>query len=151
MKKTYTVENTMVKPLNHETLIIFLSKYFTLKEGEEFILDNDSLFFNTCKVMLIDSECCSGYLEKEFNKSTKSIEWCLKIGIRRSKISNDGTTSYPMSFECYFPIFQTDLIENNLLLSEVPLKDFMGRRYNYNPRIQQNTYRVLKAINKDSI
>lgn len=145
----YTVENVKVCPIDQKKLAEYFSKFFKLAENEEFIIDKDSLLLNTSRPMLIDNECCSGYLEIEFNKETLKKELCVKIGIRRSKKTDTGV-SYPIEFECYLPIFESDWIQNDLLLPEIPLKDFMGSRFNYNPRIESNTYRVVKAINQNS-
>ena len=45
-------------------------------------------------------------------------------------------------------IFESEWQEFNLLEPEISLKEFMGSRYKYNPRIESNTTLLLKNVNK---
>lgn len=86
----YTVENIVVHPFNKENLSNYFQKFFPLEQGEEFIIDTDSLFLDCPKPMIIDIECCSGYLKEKFNKGTGKVEWCVDFGIRKSKETPEG-------------------------------------------------------------
>lgn len=140
-----TAETIIVNPINKEKLNAFISKYLPLNEGEEFCFDTDSIFIHNKGCMLIDWECCAGYLDKNFNYKTEKIEPFVGIGIRRWT-TYEGGRSLPMSHECYFNIFESDW--DQILDKETTLKEFMESRFNYNPRIQRNTYEVESAINE---
>ena len=138
-------ETIQVVPFNQEKLSQHFSKFIQLGENQSFIIDKDSVFISEKDSLLIDSECCAGHLDKKVNPETKNIEWVATLGVRRSTKTEEGE-SFPMSYECYLDVYESEfpaLTDDHTSLSE-----FMGGRYNYNPRIVSNTREIVKLINE---
>ena len=144
----YTAQNIMVRPFDKQKLSEYFQKFIPFNKGEEFAIDKDSLFLNSSKPMIIDNECCAGYLQKNINKNNSQNEWCVNLGIRKWRESPEGR-SLKMEHESYLPVYESEW--DNLLLPEVSLEEFMDKRFNYNPRIAANTNAVVRAINKNAL
>lgn len=142
-----TAENIMVEPINREKLANFLDNNVGKKENQEFIIDSDSIFIHENKSLLIDNECCAGELEKTFDRATKKFEWKVSLGIRKSTKTETGEF-IPMYHEGYIDLTESELRREGLLDEKQTLKDFMGRRYGYNPRIESNTRIIEREINQ---
>lgn len=145
--KKLNAETILVEPINKEKLAAYFEKFIPKDDNQSFIIDTDSVFIHPYKSFLIDNDCCAGNLDRKFNRNTKSTEWTVNLGIRKST-KTEGGESYPMYNESYFEIYESELRENGLLDPAIPLKDFMLGRFNYNPRIERNTAIMIKEINK---
>lgn len=146
--KKYTAQTLMVKPLNKKKLKKYLLKYFKLGNNQDFIIHSAALIFNDNAKIILDIDCCHSFLEEGFIKENNKIEFCFEFGIR-IKTEKEGATSYQMVPSVFLQIFESEWQEYNLLDSEISLKEFMGSRYNYNPRIQRNTTLLLKSVNEN--
>lgn len=140
-------ETILVEPINKEKLALYFEKHIPKNHNQSFMIDSDSVFIHPYKSFLIDDECCAGNLERKFNRITKLSEWTVNLGIRKST-KKVGGESFPMYFESYFEIYESELRENELLDAPISLKDFMMGRYKYNPRIERNTSIIVREINK---
>ena len=141
--KKYNEETLMVKPFNKENLIKYLSKYFKLENKQEFIIRSEAIIFNENAKINLDDDCCHSFLNKGLNKENSKIEYYFKLGIRL-KTEKEGTSSYQMFPISVLQIFESEWEKFNLLDKEISLKEFMGNRYKYNPRIERNTRLLLE-------
>lgn len=146
--KKYNAETLMVKPLNKDNLKKYLLKYFNLGNNQDFIIDSEAIIFNENAKIILDIDCCHSFLEEGFIKENNKIEFCFEFGIR-IKTEKEGATSYQMVPSVILQIFESEWQEFNLLDPEISLKEFMGSRYKYNPRIERNTALLLKNANEN--
>lgn len=134
-------ENTlMVLPLNTDKIIAAIEQLIGKPENTEYKISQDAI----CEDMaVLDNECCYGYLENRvFNGAVMPV---YDIGVRIVTITPEGK-SFPMSNSFYFTQSLSQLKE--LFCKEpVSLKEFMGQRYDYNPRIKANMRNFLEDIN----
>lgn len=144
----YTEETLMVRPFNKENFKKYLLKYFELGNNQDFIIPDDAIIFNENAKIILDTDCCHSFLEKGFNKESAEIEYCFGFGVR-FKTEKEGSTNYQMVSSAIIEIFQSEWEEFNLLDPEISLKEFMGSRYKYNPRIESNTALLLKNANQN--
>lgn len=140
-------ETLMVKPFNKENFRKYLSKYFKLENNQEFIIDSEAIIFNENAKINLDTDCCHSFLNKGLNKENSKIEFYFEFGIRK-ETKTIGGSSYQMVAASILQIFESEWQEFNLLEPEISLKEFMGSRYKYNPRIESNTTLLLKNVNK---
>ena len=140
-----TAENIMVEPINREKLTKFLNDNVGKNENQEFIIDKDSIFIHNDKSLLIDNECCAGELEKTFDRLSKKFEWKVSLGIRKYTETEAGRST-PMCYEGYIDFSESELRREGLLHEKQTLKDFMGGRFGYNPRIENNTRQIEEII-----
>lgn len=138
-------ETLIVEPINEGKLSKYLEKFIRIDNNQTLMVEKESFFFHPWQSFLIDDDCCAGKLEKIYNRETKSTEWKTSFAIRKSTKTENGE-SFPMYVNEYFDIPETELRDNNLLDNPISLKEFMGRRFGYNPRIETNTRIILKEI-----
>lgn len=136
--KNHTELTLMVRPINKSLILEILNGLATnKKENEEFIIDVGAYIGG----IEVDSECIYSLIPKKFFNG--EIRETLMVPVR-VKTKKEGGYSIPMTTEFYFDI---DITTEGLLLPEVSLKDFMGSRYNYNPRIRTNMREFLEDVN----
>lgn len=140
-----TPDTILVKPFNKEKLKKHFSKFITLEVNEDFIINQEAIFLGKSCNLLIDNECCAEYLENKINISTKKNELVATLGIRKSRKTDTGK-SFDMFYSTYIDVYQSEF--SNLTDDELSLKEFMGRRYDYNPRISKNTRGIVNLINE---
>lgn len=146
--KKYNEETLMVNPFNKENFKKYLLKYFKIENNQDFIIDSEAIIFNETAKINLDTDCCHSFLKKGLNKQNSKNEYYFEFGIGL-KTEKEGTTSYQMSPIAVLQIFESEWEKFNLLDKEISLKEFMGSRYNYNPRIQRNTTLLLKSVNEN--
>ena len=132
-------ETIMVEPIDKSKMATFIETKISKELNQEFMIDTDAIFFHPFKSILLDNECCAGFLSKNEGN------WVVQIGIRKST-DTGKSLSVPMSYESYLEISESELRENNLLKPKASLKDFMAGRYNYNPRIIGNMNELIDEI-----
>jgi hypothetical protein len=135
-------ETLMVKPINKEKLIELIKEDFKgvkfLKKNQEFTLHPGAVIGSNCEV---DDDCCYYLAEKGFfNKKVQPI-FSFNVGIKTT-IKKGSYTLQGNAFIYYVP---EELIKY-ILDKEVSLKEFMGSRYNYNPRIIKNMREFINDI-----
>lgn len=139
----YNEETLMVKPFNKENFKKYLLKYFKIENNQDFIIDSEAIIFNETAKINLDTDCCHSFLKKGLNKQNYKNEYYFEFGIRL-KTEKEGTTSYQMFPLSVLQIFESEWEKFNLLDKEISLKEFMGSRYKYNPRIESNTRLLLE-------
>ncbi len=135
-------DTLMVKPINKEKLIELIKEDFKgvkfLKRKQEFTVYPGALVGSNCEV---DSDCCYYVAEKGFlNKKVQPI-FSFTVGIK----TNTGPGAYSLQSNAFVYYVPQELIKH-LLDKEVSLKEFMGSRYNYNPRIIKNMRDFINDI-----
>lgn len=141
--KKYNEETLMVNPFNKENFKKYLLKYFKIENNQDFIIDSEAIIFNETTKINLDTDCCHSFLKKGLNKQNSKNEYYFEFGIRL-KTEKEGTTSYQMFPLSVLQIFESEWKKFNLLDKEISLKEFMGSRYKYNPRIERNTRLLLE-------
>ena len=141
--ENYNEETLMVKPFNKENFKKYLLKYFKIENNQDFIIDSEAIIFNETAKINLDTDCCHSFLKKGLNKQNSKTEYYFEFGIRL-KTEKEGTTSFQMFPLSVLQIFESEWEKFNLLDKEISLKEFMGSRYKYNPRIESNTRLLLK-------
>lgn len=140
----FTAETLMVKPLNTKLLsdeIMACMCYDPDKISVHIYalaLVNDSNIFS-------DNEAIYSYMAKAYNAATGKIDYMYSVDIYIAEKLEGGGIKRNMYPEFQYFIWQSDF--EKYLLPEVSLKEHMVGRYNYNPRIIQNTNDLLKLIN----
>ena len=129
----------MVLPLNKEKILSDLKLMVRLNENQELKIDTGALCNN---LMVVDSECCYQVMEKRLVLG--KVQLVYDVPVRVIKITETGR-SIPMTVSFYFPITLDDL--QNYTETPISLKEFMGSRYNYNPRISANMKDFLEDAN----
>jgi hypothetical protein len=139
MKLTET--EIMIKPVDTKKMAAHIRMILNDNSTEtKYDIDKCGLVENL--PVLTDDECCYTIIEKKLNngKVAPLPEFPVTISHKTK-----GGWSIPMQASFYFTISADDL-ENDFLMSEISLKDFMGSRYKYNPRIEANTREMIAHL-----
>ena len=144
--KKYTADNLMVKPINQKNLNKFLKKFIKLEKNQEFSLIPEALILHENIKIICDTDACGNYINSQINKTTKISEFYIEINIGVKTHTSETSYTYRSSHSV-IQIFESELEKYKILDSEISLKDFMGSRYNYNPRISSNTKILIDAVN----
>jgi hypothetical protein len=147
--KMNTAEDVIVFPINMEKLIKFITEEFMqniynglIREGYmdvEFVIHKQALLkqFN----IMTDNECCY--------QSSISIEPKFQFAVTHKGLKPDDENSKMINYHSISPVGHIQLSRkelNRFLMPEISLKEFMGSRFEYNPRISRNTINLLKQI-----
>lgn len=145
MTKKYTPENFMVNPVDEKPLLEYIESKVnqSLQPSESIKIDIGAIACDNCEV----SQDCIYEIANKLWVGDKP-QFCFHIPVR-IKTKMDGGTSHSMFPSFYFPMTFDDL--KKYTLPEVSLKEFMGGRYDYNPRISQNMRAFMKVINETFI
>lgn len=133
-------ENTfMVKPVDKEKI---LKKISTIpkQENEEFVIDVGALV--GC-IVIVDENCIYSFLEPRFINGNPQMVYDVPV---RIKTRIEDGWSFPVAISFYYPITLEELCE--YLKPDISLKEYMGSRYDYNPRIKINMRDFLDDMNE---
>lgn len=138
-KMKHTPETLMVQPINKALILEILNGLATdKKDNEEFVIHVGAFY----KGIEVNNECIYSFLNTKFVNGQKQMMLEVPVKI---KTKTERGFSTPLFTEFYFDIA---IDTENLLLPPVTLKEFMGGRYNYNPRIATNTREFIKEVNQ---
>ena len=129
-----------VIPINRDAIKQYLNETLnTNPETTRYNVKKVAWLKNTDAIT--DNECVYSNLYKELHG--KEIVYVADIDVRVDTKSDKGWSCamFP-SFYLHFTL--DDLIEK-YGLPEIDLKEFMIGRYNYNPRIERNTFNLMEA------
>lgn len=125
-----------VIPLNEEKLLQRIRAEVKMEDPLE------SLHIRTSAIaaenIFVNKDCCYGFMEKRYQSG--KIQFVYDVPVRVRKKTPDGEVC-PMCPSFYFPIGIEEL--RNYYLATVSLKDYMGQRFDYNPRIKTNMNNFL--------
>jgi len=120
-------------------------------ENVEAIFD-DEIVGVEIKSLIIDKECCGSVSEKrnfyisELNAG-EPFGVNLFKGIGFYKVNKETEKGFSVSmFPSYYFDIDIDDIKNCLTGEEIPLYQFMGSRYAYNGRIENNEMNILRLV-----
>lgn len=147
MNKKHTAETLMVQPINTDKLKQYLSSFYILEENQDLSIYSKAIVKNKEKVISINKDCCGFFLEKRWDNNVNKTDFFLDIEMQ-IQTKNGSITQFSQMDHAH-SISLTTLIEQEILDPECPLKEFMGSRYNYNPRIAKNTRLILAEINEN--
>lgn len=137
--KKITEEMLKVTPIDYEKLGKYLEEIYKPKPNEKYSTENCAL---VCENVMTDNECCYWFIEKKAHNG--KIQFVYSAPVRVITTTDEG------SFHPMTPSFYVDISTEELtpyMKDKVSLKEYMGRRYNYNPRIEKNMRDFLKEIN----
>lgn len=134
-----TSENTMVVPYNFTKIKNEISKLINVDPGQ-IILDHGARYQ---KNVIVDAECCYWFIEKHLIDN--KVQLVMNVPVRIKKPGDTpGSFHIPMMTEFYYPIKEDDMA--NYELEPITLREHMGQRYNYNPRITKNMREFLADV-----
>jgi hypothetical protein len=141
MKHLYTPATFMVNPIDEAKLFEFIESKVkpSLQENEQITITIGALACDNCEV----SQDCIYEVANKIWTGDKAV-FMFHVPIR-IKVLAEGGYSHSMFPSFYYPMSFEDL--KPYTLPEVSLKEFMGSRFNYNPRITKNMNVFMKMIN----
>jgi hypothetical protein len=95
--------------------------------------------------VLVNSDCVYNILEKQFFDN--QIQHVALIEVREKKLTPEGWT-YPLFTSYHFSI-GLEKLKSDFGLPCTSLKEYMGSRYNYNPRVSKNMKDLIATINSN--
>ena len=126
-----------VRPINQEFILDILNGLATdRQDNEEFIIQVGAMYEN----VEVDNDCRYRFLDNKFIDG--KIQLVLTVGVC---VKTKTLTGYSRGIVPQF-YFDICLDTEGLLGEEVSLKEFMGSRYNYNPRIRTNMREFIEDI-----
>lgn len=138
----------MVRPINEELLQNDIRELM-----KDTIGPNESLHIRcgalaVTSVVISNKDCIYYFMEKRALKDGiyYGYDYICDIPVRTRVKTKDGEAC-PMLPTYYFPVSKS-LLEEKYLLPAISLKEFMGERYDYNPRIKGN---MRKLLNDDEL
>jgi len=144
MKEKKDETALFVRPLNREKVLELISKSITLQEDEDInVYAFDALYDDN---VIIDSDCCYGILNKVWLNNQIQYAFNVRAEIRTISKTPEGLRRWTTKETFLFPIGVTQEL-NICFGNPVSLKDFMGSRYNYNPRIKTNMRNFIEDAN----
>jgi hypothetical protein len=134
-----------------------VGKQVECRLGKGFIEDVEAVFnkelgYKEIKSLIIDNECCGRKTEKQnfyFSELNDGVPFCAnyfsEVGFYKvdEETENGKSVSIFPSYE--FSIDVDDVIKC-LTGEEKSLFEFMGNRYGYNPRIDNNEMETLRLV-----
>lgn len=136
----YKPEILMVFPLDKDAIIKHISVFVPPKNNQEYYIETVALFRDE---IIVDTECCYYILEKKH--VDYFVDFVHDIPVRIKTKTKSGH-SMSMTTDFYFPI-NVDYLKSTFCMPQTSLKDFMGTRYGYNPRIEKNTREFIRDMN----
>jgi len=130
-------ENVMVTLLDIEAIKKAIEKLLPLKAGDEYQVDDEALFDN----VLINQDCIYYYMCPTLADGKIQNVWHVPV---RTKKKVKGGYRLSLNVEFYYSITEQQLKKYSK--KRVSLKEVMGSRYKYNPRIITNTRDFLTAV-----
>lgn len=139
-----TEETLKVFVLNVDVIVqkvkILLPEGF-LQPGQTLTTDLDAVIQVKGGYILVDTDCCYKFSDTKLFNGT-GFEETFDVPFRVKSIN-----SYPMFPSFLVTIPGKRMIESLSLDKPVSLREFMGKRYNYNPRIISNMKGLLAEVN----
>lgn len=133
-------EDVMVTLLDIEAIKEAIKKVLPLKEGDEYQIDNETLFDDN---VIISPDCVYYFLCPRFEAGKIQNMWDVPVRTRRK--AGAGYT-LGLNVEFYFPISAEQM--PTYFKGRATLKAYMGSRYDYNPRIIRNMRDFLDAVER---
>jgi len=140
-KVKITADTVMVSPINEEKALALVKLFVKEKRGQSFSTYSGALLDEN---VITDRECCYCFLDKHYMNG--KIQIVYNIPIRIEKRTKKGRT-IPLDPSFYFTIDSATF--KTILDKEVSLREYMGSRFNYNPRIVANTSDFLKLLQEN--
>jgi hypothetical protein len=125
--------------------------------GKGFIEDVEAVFnkelgYEEIKSLIIDSECCGRKTEKQnfyFSELNDGVPFCVnffsEVGFYKIDEETENGKSISI-FPSYEFSIDADDVKKCLTGEEQSLFEFMGNRYGYNPRIDNNEMQTLGLV-----
>lgn len=151
--KKQTADTVMVRTFNKAKLLKLLARYMddsVLKPGQYFVVRDEAMLVDEDNNLTLTPDCVysftmpAAYSESGSKTKVKNI-YQLPVYIN-TKTENGTNISIMPSFY-YF--IDAELLALAYCDKPVTLREFIGNRYNYNPRISKNMNELLKQINQD--
>lgn len=139
----------MVYPLNEAEVIKHVGNMLKMPKafpGEYLEVSRGAIVIVKGGYLLISPDCCYQVSDTEAVGSviTETLKMAFKKGFREPT-GPGAFANHPRGrFSSTFP---AENIVKYFCMDPLPLKDFMGGRYNYNPRIIKNMRDVIAIIN----
>lgn len=117
-----------------------------LKENDSLITPPDGIITVNGGYLLVNSDCCYQESQTQLRQSGGSFEILERFNIGFTILTKNGDFSkYGLRFSTYIDC--AVLIKKYCLTGSKTLRSFMGRRYNYNPRVSKNMRELIEVIN----
>lgn len=133
--------DVVVTVLDTDAIVKEIHKQLPAKVGTTYLVDSVAMYD---KNVIIDHDCVYYFMCPRVHKGTIHQLWDVPVRIKVKE--QQGHTVSALS-EFYFTITPEAMPK---YYKEVKsLKDFMGTRFDYNPRVKANMRGFLEAIEKD--
>lgn len=137
--KKITEHMLKVTPIDHEKLAKYLEEIYRPEPNQRYTTEYCAL---VCENVMTDNECCYWFIEKKAHNG--KLQFVYSAPVRVITKTDEGE-SFPMTPSFYVDISTEDL--KPYMKDKCTLREYMARRYNYNPRISANMRDFLKEIN----
>lgn len=154
--KKLTADTAMVRPINEPKIQELLARYMatgTLGQFDSYVIDCRAIFIDEDMNTVVSQDCCYEFtypMAISESGSPARFKNYFELPVRIKKSVPDGTggfnCKYPSAPTFYFPI-PMDMLLLAYCWPATSLREFMGSRFNYNPRIEKNVKEFLKFIN----
>lgn len=132
-------ETFMVQPIDNVKALAWITEKIAPQDNHKFSISIGAIVGNNVEV---DDECCYNFMPKKFING--KIQHVLEVGVRIITIMSETQRSIPTSASFYIDIPEEDY--SNMFTEQKSLKEHMGRRYDYNPRIKANMLEFIEDI-----
>lgn len=135
----HTEHTLLVRPVSGEAIVALLNASMPCEAGTEYRVHDFGLIEN----VTLSNECIYSVNEQKVVDNNR-IAFVFDAPVRIRTIDTNDCHPHSMFPDFYLPLTIETL--ESLAGQPVSLKDFMGSRYNYNPRIKTNMREFIKDI-----
>lgn len=151
-----TVDNLVVYCLDAEKLVKKISKIYPSTLGANKCIASNA----NCEGIImvpggyinINTDACYKYSDTQLRTKGNNVDVIERIAVYFSineRTATDGGGYYTNTVARFSMLFDcADLIKNYCLPASKSLREFMGSRYNYNPRISKNVAGFISEISQ---
>lgn len=151
--KKQTADTVMVRPFNKVKLLTYLARYVdkeVLKANQYFVLRDEGMLVDEDNNLVLTPDSVYSFTLPACLPAAGSpapVKNYYQLPVYVHTKTKTGTIHKIVPTFYYF--IDADLLALGYCLKPVTLREFMGSRFNYNPRISKNTQELLKQINQE--
>lgn len=145
----YTEDTLMVQPLDTEKILAYVSTFLPALPEDTKYRTNCADAFILKHAICLDADCCWGILSEDatFHDGIMQGTAICAIGTSREYIQEENGLKGWCNKSNLFRIPLGIITQvPNLVKDPISLREFMGRRYDYNPRIKTNMRTFLRDV-----
>jgi hypothetical protein len=138
MKKT--ADTIMVQPINKTKLLAHLLNFITPGPGEIINTENGAIYDDN---VIVDTDCCWFFVPQKLYEGKIQLTHDVPVYVEIETSTGRRIPAQPN----YYINVTMDKIKELCEPEIISLRDYMGGRYNYNPRITTNIKSFCDCVN----